>query len=67
LVEALVSQALLHRHGYTARLRIGVRLQACGDFAAHAWLEYDGAVIVGGPMTVVDQYQALPELEHLIA
>lgn len=67
LATAIVLQALLHRHGYPVQLRIGVRLPAAGQFAAHAWLEHEGNIIVGGPASVVDQYKALPDLEHLIA
>jgi len=66
LATALVAQALLHRHGYQARLRIGVRGSRSGQFAAHAWLERDGLIVVGGPPALVAQYQALPDLEHLI-
>lgn len=67
LVTALVVQAVLHRHGYVARLRIGVRRENAGDFGAHAWLEYKETIVVGGPAEVIGQYQVLPEWEHLIA
>ena len=67
LATAMVVQALLQRHGYSALMRIGVRRPADGKFAAHAWLEYEGAVIVGGPASVVNEYQVMPGLEHLIA
>jgi hypothetical protein len=67
LATAIVVQSLLHRHGYAAQLRIGVRDPVKGRFAAHAWLEYQGAVIVGGPASVVNQYQPLPGVEQLIA
>jgi hypothetical protein len=66
LATAIVVQALLRRHGYPADLRIGVRRPAEGLFAAHAWLEQEGAVVVGGPASIVGQYQSLPGLEHLI-
>lgn len=67
LATALVAQAMLQRHGYEARLRIGVRRNLNGEFTAHAWLEREGEVIVGGPVQVVEGYSALPaELEHLI-
>jgi len=67
LATAIVVQALLHRHGYTVQLRIGVRIPAADQFAAHAWLEHEGHIVVGGPASVVEQYKALPDLEHLIA
>ena len=67
LAEALVAQALLDRHGYATQLKIGVRRPAAGAFAAHAWLEREGAIVVGGPEAVTAQYRPLPEVERLIA
>ncbi len=66
LATALVAQAMLHRHGHHARLRVGVRRDANGAFRAHAWLEREGRVVVGGPPAVVGSYTPLPKLEHLI-
>jgi hypothetical protein len=67
LTTALVAQALLQRHGYEAKLRIGVRRDLNGAFTAHAWLESEGKVIVGGPAEMVAAFAPLPEMEHLIA
>jgi hypothetical protein len=67
LTTALVAQALLQRHGCQAKLRIGVRRDLSGAFTAHAWLEREGIVIVGGPAEMVAAYAPLPEMEHLIA
>jgi hypothetical protein len=50
LVRALAGQRMMARHGYQSALRIGVEHPAAG-FAAHAWLEYEGQVILGGPGT----------------
>lgn len=66
LATALLAQALLERHGYDAQLRLGVRRDADGAFRAHAWLERDGKVAVGGPLSEVTSYTPLPEMEHLI-
>lgn len=46
LKETLVLSRLLARRGIPAMLRIGVRRQS-DVFAAHAWLELDGQVILG--------------------
>jgi len=46
LKEALVLSWLLARRGLPATLRIGVGQQA-GSFAAHAWLEQDGLIVLG--------------------
>ena len=66
LATALVGQALLNRHGHGCQLRIGVRRKTDGAFTAHAWLERNGQVILGGPAGVVDSYTRLPDMEHLI-
>jgi hypothetical protein len=47
LVRALATQTLLGRFGHRSDLRIGVRKPADGAFAAHAWLESGGAVVIG--------------------
>lgn len=47
LPKALAAQWLLRRSGQDPVLRIGVDKSA-GDFRAHAWLEWEGRVILGG-------------------
>ena len=47
LVRALATQSMLARYGYPSKLKIGVRKSEDGAFAAHAWLESAGAVIIG--------------------
>jgi transglutaminase superfamily protein len=49
LTQALALQALLTREGHNATLRLGVARGALGALEAHAWLESDGRVIIGGP------------------
>lgn len=66
LVTALVAEALFSRHGYGAQLRVGVQRGLAGAFAAHAWLEFQGSVVVGGPVAVVEQYTPLPKIERLL-
>jgi len=67
LAVALLGQALLQRHGYDSRMRIGVRRDDQGKFHAHAWLEQEGKIVIGGPLSVIQNYTTLPEMEHLIA
>lgn len=58
LVKALAARVLLARHGYRTECRLGVARHSKTDkIYAHAWLEYQGAVVMGGE---VSQYQALP-------
>lgn len=47
LTQALVVRWLLGRRGLAADLRIGVTKQE-GRLMAHAWIEYEGRIIVGG-------------------
>ena len=48
LTRALAAQVLLSRRGYPALLHIGVVKSAKGKFEAHAWVESDGRVVIGG-------------------
>ena len=48
LVQALAAQAMLRRRGFVSDLRIGVAgRDPDGAIKAHAWVEYQGNVIVG--------------------
>src|SRR5262245_10750901 len=48
LKKGLTLQWLLSRRGVSTRLWLGVQLQEA-TLQAHAWLEHDGRVIIGGP------------------
>jgi hypothetical protein len=48
LTQALVTQMLLRRRGLPASLRLGVARGAAGEFLAHAWVECQGRVVIGG-------------------
>jgi hypothetical protein len=48
LAQALTAQVMLGRRGRPAELRFGARRDASESFDAHAWLECDGEVLVGG-------------------
>jgi hypothetical protein len=64
LMNALTAQALLGRYGYPVKLRIGASRQN-GGFAAHAWVERNGQVVIGGPASVVAQHSPFPNLGGL--
>jgi hypothetical protein len=49
LTQALAAQVLLSRRGCMSRVRIGVARGPAGGLLAHAWLESDGVVVLGGP------------------
>lgn len=61
LVQAVAARTLLTRRQQPAELRIGVARSDAGRLEAHAWLERDGRVILGGPTT--DRFAPLPALD----
>ncbi|MGJ5675416.1 MAG: lasso peptide biosynthesis B2 protein [Nostochopsis sp.] len=48
LPQALATQVLLARPGITTQLRIGFTRSKGGQMSAHAWVEYQGQVVIGG-------------------
>jgi hypothetical protein len=48
LTQAVAAQLVLARHGYQSQLRIGVARTSNDGLRAHAWLESDGLIVVGG-------------------
>jgi len=53
LVQALAAQGILGKHGFGSRIRIGVvageRQGNRSELIAHAWVEFGGRILVGGP------------------
>jgi hypothetical protein len=47
LVQAIAAYILLNQAGQATDLRVGVAKNKTGTFLAHAWLEYQGAVLLG--------------------
>ncbi len=48
LARALATQLLLEERGYSPDLCIGFTRHPKGKMSAHAWVEYEGKVIIGG-------------------
>ncbi len=48
LAQALAVQLLLQRAGHQARLHIGVHYGIGGRLEAHAWVESQGRILIGG-------------------
>ena len=61
LVQSLAAQTMLARRGYSSHLRIGVAKDEGGQFKAHAWVECDGKIVIGG--AGASQYRTFPPLE----
>jgi hypothetical protein len=63
LTQALALQVLLARMGCQSHLRIGVTKNADRTFIAHAWLEKDGLILIGGAGH--RNYTPMPALDGL--
>jgi hypothetical protein len=61
LTQALGAQVLLARRGYPALIHIGVTRREQGRFQAHAWVENEGRVVIGG--TGLERFASLAVLE----
>ncbi len=57
LTQALVGYILLARRGYVSTVCFGVVREPEADFMAHAWVEHNGVVVIGGDHT--DRYVRL--------
>jgi hypothetical protein len=64
LTQALVAETLLHRAGHEAILHLGVARpgEGGGGLDAHAWVESEGQVVVGGGE--LDRFTRLPVPER---
>jgi hypothetical protein len=48
LSQAMALQILMRRRGYSCKVCFGVQKDAGSRLAAHAWLEHEGTVLIGG-------------------
>ena len=60
---ALAGQIQLNLHGFPAHTRLGVQKTLNGEIKAHAWVECNGKVVIGGPEQEIEQYTILSEIE----
>jgi hypothetical protein len=63
LTQALAMQILLKREGIAVQLHLGVAKDEQGRVTAHAWLEQDGRVLIGGGS--LESYIMFDNLERL--
>ena len=61
LPQALVGHRLLGRKGFDVQLKIGVLKNRGDRLAAHAWLEYQGQVMLGD-LRNLEQFTSFPSL-----
>jgi hypothetical protein len=60
-----LGEMLLRRNGFEPQLRIGVVKENTNRIKAHAWVELDGKIVIGGPQSQVEKYTPLPNLDEL--
>jgi hypothetical protein len=58
VTQAVAAQLLLQRAGHVSSLRLGAACGPHGEFEAHAWVECDGIVVVGG--AELERYTPFP-------
>ena len=63
LPKALAVLILFRRGGEPAELRLGVNREADGPVQAHAWIESEGQVVIGGDVPI-ETYTRLPDLDQ---
>jgi Transglutaminase-like superfamily len=64
LPQALTTQVLLGRCGYPTQLRIGFTRSKGGQMSAHAWVESQGQVVIGGALNMARYIPVpIPEVE----
>ena len=63
LPKALAVLLLFRRAGEDAEMHLGVARETDGPMQAHAWVESDGQVMIGGDVPL-ESYTRLPGLDH---
>ncbi|MCB0213695.1 MAG: lasso peptide biosynthesis B2 protein [Anaerolineae bacterium] len=64
LTQALSALILLRRYGHPATLKIGVALHEAKQFEAHAWVESQGLIVVGGTTSELSRFTPLPDIDE---
>ena len=63
LTQALAAQFILARHNQSGELCIGIAKEEQGKLVAHAWIESNGGVVIGGSEAAFKRYIRLPSLK----
>lgn len=62
LTQALAAKVLLERNGHPARVRVGISRTEGARLLAHAWVESEGCIVLGG--VDLNRYTPLSALEE---
>jgi transglutaminase superfamily protein len=65
LPQALVTVALMESAQLDATMRIGVAKNPAGKLEAHAWVESDGKVIIGGADSDLSRFTVLQPVQEI--
>lgn len=65
LTQALATQTILRLRGQESSLRLGVDKDQTDKLIAHAWLEVDDKIIIGG-LTDIKRYSVLTANKELL-
>jgi hypothetical protein len=61
LAQGMAMHVLLRRLGEPSELRMGVARNSNGQFEAHAWVETQGLVVIGGAIENFHRFARLKE------
>ena len=67
LPQALVAYLLIRRRSQSVELKIGVRKGDEGILRAHAWVEDQGKILIGGNGIDLDRYVRLHDLNRVVS
>lgn len=67
LAQALTTQLLLRREGWPARVHVGVVRGDRGEVQAHAWVESEGKVVIGGSVSELAHFTPILVLDSRAA
>jgi hypothetical protein len=59
LTQGLATQVMLGQLGQRSELRLGVARSAQGQFEAHAWVETQGRIVIGGAIKGFERFAQL--------
>lgn len=67
LTRAISTEILLRRRGYAAELCYGVRRTRETPFIAHAWVESEGVVVIGGGPDLTNIEKLMPHRDKSVS
>lgn len=67
LTRALTAKQLLNARNIPALLCIGVAKKGDGELLAHAWVESEDVIVIGGPKESLAEFARLPPLDLAVS